>query len=97
VRAVFASKVAAVLNQFAGEPFAFEKKREIAKQVNAMLRDWGLQLQSPNGEPVPLVVNPGGERDREGVFIVGRGAGSVTTRYPEVVFIPASPKRPRGE
>jgi hypothetical protein len=97
VRAVFASKVASVLNRYAGTTYTYQEKQEVAKQVNAMLRDWGFQLQSPHGDPVPLVVNPGGERNREGLFIVGRGEGSVTTRYPEVVLMPAPPKTPRGE
>jgi hypothetical protein len=73
------------------------EKQEVAKHVNAMLRDLGLLHQSPNGEPVPLRVNPGGERNQNGVFIVGQGKGSVSTRYPEVSLMPALPKKPRGE
>jgi hypothetical protein len=96
-RAILAPRVAAVLNRFAGTAYTYAEKQEVAKQVNAMLRDLGLQLRSPTGEPVPLVTNPGGERNREGLFIVGRGEGSTTTKYPHITLMPAPPKKPRGE
>jgi hypothetical protein len=97
IRAVLAPRVAAVLNRYAGTAYSYAEKQEVTKQVNAMLRDFGLQLRSPTSEPVPLVTNPGGERNREGLFIVGRGEGSTTTKYPHITLMPAPPKKPRGE
>jgi hypothetical protein len=97
LRVVLAPQVAAVLNRYAGTAYTYAEKQEVAKQVNAMLRDLGLQLQSPDGEPVPLVVGTGGVRDREGTFVVGRGEGSTSSRYPKATLMPAPPKKPRGE
>jgi hypothetical protein len=97
IRAVLAPRVAAVLNRYAGTAYTYAEKQEVAKQVNAMLRDFGIQLRSPTGEPVPLVVGTGGVQSREGVFVVGRGEGSNSARYPEADLMPAPPKKPRGE